>query len=87
MGPALEDVTTTPSEAEEYIAKQLKSSSTEKRVLILRTSHVGGHKYAGNCIVSAPSVTEQRLNARDDDVITDIYTTGLLCVVWPSVSP
>jgi hypothetical protein len=87
MGPALEDLTGPPSEAEEYIAKQLKSSTTEKRVLILRTSHVGGHKYAGNCIVSAPPVAEEWLNVRNDDIIADIYTTGLLRVVWSSVPP
>lgn len=54
MGPALEDLRGPSIEPEEYITKQLKISSTEKRVLILRTSHVGGHKYAGNCIIYTP---------------------------------
>jgi hypothetical protein len=61
MGPALEDLRGT-IEPEEYITRQLKTSSAEKRVLILRSSHVGGHKYAGNCIVSIPA--EQLLDAK-----------------------
>lgn len=51
MGPSLEDFGGTPEETEQEIVKQLKISSAEKRVLILKCSHVGGHKYAGNCLV------------------------------------
>lgn len=85
MGPALEDLRGPSIEPEEYITKQLKISSTEKRVLILRTSHVGGHKYAGNCIVSLPDVTEQL----DGKMTTSfqIYTPQGSCVWYGRVSP
>jgi Sucrase/ferredoxin-like len=83
MGPALEDLRG-PVEPEEYIAEQLKASSSEKRVLILRTSHVGGHKYAGNCIVSVPDVREQLLDA---EMISQIYTPQGSGVWYGRVSP
>ena len=34
------------------IAHQLKESASSKRALIVKVSHIGGHKYAGNAIVS-----------------------------------
>lgn len=52
MGAALEDLDITPEQREQNIAEQLKESTESKRALILMVSHVGGHKYAGNCIVS-----------------------------------
>lgn len=52
MGAPLEDLNVTPEEREENIASQLKESADVKRALILKVSHIGGHKYAGNCIVS-----------------------------------
>jgi (2Fe-2S) ferredoxin len=51
MGLPLEDLRGTPEETEQHIIKELQSSAKEKRALILKTSHIGGHKYAGNCIV------------------------------------
>ncbi|KAG5646425.1 hypothetical protein DXG03_003475 [Asterophora parasitica] len=51
MGQPLEELQGTPSETQAYIEKELRNSVEEKRALILKTSHVGGHKYAGNCIV------------------------------------
>ncbi|KAG2013927.1 hypothetical protein CC2G_010789 [Coprinopsis cinerea AmutBmut pab1-1] len=54
MGPPLEDLPVTPEEREENIAAQLRESADSKRALIVKVSHVGGHKYAGNCIVSVP---------------------------------
>ncbi|GLB33574.1 putative sucrase/ferredoxin-like protein [Lyophyllum shimeji] len=54
MGPPLEDLHLTPEETQEHITKELMNSSQEKRVLILKTSHVGGHKYAGNCLIYTP---------------------------------
>lgn len=51
MGYALEDLKGTPEETEQHIIKQLQSSVEEKRALILKCSHIGGHKYAGNCVV------------------------------------
>jgi hypothetical protein len=53
MGPPLEEMNVTPEEREENIASHLRVSTESKRALIIKTSHVGGHKYAGNCIVRA----------------------------------
>ena len=55
MGIPLEDLDVTPEEREENILSQLKESADMKRALILKVSHTGGHKYAGNCIVSCLS--------------------------------
>lgn len=52
MGLPLEDLNVTPEERAETIAEQLKQSAESKRALIVKVSHIGGHKYAGNCIVS-----------------------------------
>lgn len=52
MGPPLEDLNVTPEEKHQNISAQLKQSSEAKRALIVKVSHVGGHRYAGNCIVS-----------------------------------
>ncbi|KAG6880074.1 hypothetical protein C0992_006886 [Termitomyces sp. T32_za158] len=54
MGTPLEDLEGTCEERQETIAKELKSSAAEKRVLILKTSHITGHKFAGNCIIYTP---------------------------------
>ena len=54
MGAPLEDLDITLEEREENISSQLKQSADAKRALILKVSHTGGHKYAGNCIVSYP---------------------------------
>ena len=55
----LEDLTGTPEERETAFANQLQStiaatSEHHKRALILRCSHTGGHKFAGNMIVCSP---------------------------------
>jgi hypothetical protein len=49
--PPLEDLTGTSDEKEAEIISRLKALQMEKKALILRNSHIGGHKYAGNCIV------------------------------------
>jgi len=33
---------------------KLKSLPALKRALVLKNSHVGGHKFAGNCIIHTP---------------------------------
>lgn len=35
----------------EVVEKQLRHAASTGRALILKNSHVGGHKYAGNTIV------------------------------------
>lgn len=54
MGPPLEESNVTSEEREEIIADELRQSTESKRALIVKVSHVGGHKYAGNVIVSVP---------------------------------
>ena len=51
MGPPLEDQLVSEDLREQNMAAQLKESTDSKRALIVKVSHVGGHKYAGNCIV------------------------------------
>jgi len=50
-GSPLEDLTLTAEQREEIIQTQLKESAISQRALIVKVSHIGGHKYAGNCIV------------------------------------
>lgn len=58
MGIPLEDLDIAPEKREENISSQLKEIADVKRALILKVSHTGGHKYAGNCIVSYPDSVE-----------------------------
>lgn len=51
-GPPLEELQKTDQEDDELVTKQLQEFASEKKALILRNSHTGGHRYAGNCIVS-----------------------------------
>ena len=50
-GPPLEELTGTEEEKHAEIEKRLKDAAEQKRVLIIRNSHMGGHKFAGNVIV------------------------------------
>ncbi|PSR74985.1 hypothetical protein PHLCEN_2v9399 [Hermanssonia centrifuga] len=53
--PPLEEFEGTEDEKDQEILRQLKSHDSQtadtKRALILKISHIGGHKYAGNLIV------------------------------------
>lgn len=53
-GTPLEDFQGTDEEREEEVVRRLKAleNETTKRALILKNSHIGGHKFAGNVIVS-----------------------------------
>jgi len=55
LGSPLEDLQMSLEEKGEAITTQLRESTDAKRALIIKTSHVGGHKYAGNCIIYTPS--------------------------------
>ncbi|KAH7930291.1 hypothetical protein BV22DRAFT_1116279 [Leucogyrophana mollusca] len=44
----------TESEAEAAFETQLKALPGEHKALILRNSHIGGHEFAGNCIIYTP---------------------------------
>ena len=52
VGPPLESLST-PEEQTADVLRQLKALPAEQKALILKNSHTGGHKYAGNCIVSS----------------------------------
>ncbi|KAJ3488712.1 hypothetical protein NLI96_g2672 [Meripilus lineatus] len=57
-GQPLEEFKGTDDEREAEVIRQLKqldpSTVDTKRALILRNSHIGGHKFAGNCIIYTP---------------------------------
>jgi len=53
-GPPLEDFNAAEDEKEAEMFRRLQElDDLPKKALILKTSHIGGHKYAGNVIVSA----------------------------------
>ncbi|KAG1892706.1 Sucrase/ferredoxin-like-domain-containing protein [Suillus subluteus] len=52
--PSLESQASSTTEKEQLIETQLRSLHAEQRALILMNSHVGGHKFAGNCIIYTP---------------------------------
>ncbi|TFK76138.1 hypothetical protein BDN72DRAFT_786551, partial [Pluteus cervinus] len=54
LGKPIEEYEGTAEERDEHIMGQLKEVAAAKRVLIIRNSHMGGHKYAGNCILYTP---------------------------------
>ncbi|KIY49589.1 hypothetical protein FISHEDRAFT_65516 [Fistulina hepatica ATCC 64428] len=54
LGSNLESFTGSVEEKDRQITEQLKGVREEKRALILKNSHVGGHKFAGNCIIYMP---------------------------------
>ncbi|TFK27062.1 hypothetical protein FA15DRAFT_587075 [Coprinopsis marcescibilis] len=82
MGLALEDLPITPEEREENMTAQLKDSIESKRALIIKVSHVGGHKYAGNCIIYTPTGTGVwygRVTPHDvDSVVENTIIKGLV---------
>lgn len=82
MGPPLEEMDVTPEEREENIASHLRDSTESKRALIIKTSHVGGHKYAGNCIIYTPSgsgVWYGRVTPHDvDSIVENTIIKGLV---------
>jgi hypothetical protein len=83
MGVPLEDLDVTLKEREENISSQLKQSADSKRALILKVSHTGGHKYAGNCIVSYPHAVVVCYDDGCSQVPVDIYTFRVRYLVWP----
>ncbi|KAF8204938.1 Sucrase/ferredoxin-like-domain-containing protein [Pholiota molesta] len=82
MGLPLEDLNVTPEERDENVAEQLKQSADSKRALIVKVSHVGGHKYAGNCIIYTPSgsgIWYGRVTPHDvDSIVTNTIINGLV---------
>ncbi|KAG8758886.1 hypothetical protein FRC14_007151 [Serendipita sp. 396] len=59
MNPPLEELTGSEQEKEEELNRRLRDAATgtdngQKLALILKISHIGGHKYAGNVILYTP---------------------------------
>ncbi|KAF9263641.1 hypothetical protein L218DRAFT_901947 [Marasmius fiardii PR-910] len=67
---------------EEYMSERLREISTMKKALILRNSHTGGHKYAGNCIIYTPQgygVWYGRVSTHEvDAIVTNTIEKGLV---------
>ncbi|KAJ7228886.1 Sucrase/ferredoxin-like-domain-containing protein [Mycena pura] len=84
VDPPLEHFSGTPEEKGRHIADQLRALSAGKRALILRNSHMGGHKYAGNCIIYTPqgsSVWYGRVTTHEVECI--VVNTILAGLVLP----
>ena len=69
--PPLEELTGTPEEKDVEILRQLKARDAAtcevRRALILKTSHIGGHKFAGNCIVRLFSLRSHSVRRETKD--------------------
>ncbi|KAJ7507528.1 Sucrase/ferredoxin-like-domain-containing protein [Mycena galericulata] len=82
MEPPLEKFSGTADEKENYIADELKALSGAKKALILRNSHMGGHKYAGNCIIYMPqgsSVWYGRVTTHEvESIVVNTLEGGLV---------
>ncbi|KAJ6470584.1 Sucraseferredoxin-like protein [Mycena vitilis] len=51
----LEEFSGTAEEKDAHVTHSLRTLQTAKKALILYNSHMGGHRYAGNCIIYTPS--------------------------------
>ncbi len=52
FGLPLEEFQGSAEELQAHTLQQLKGLPAERKALIIQNSHIGGHRYAGNCIVS-----------------------------------
>ncbi|KAF7433289.1 hypothetical protein PC9H_005239 [Pleurotus ostreatus] len=82
MDYPLEEVNGTEEDREAYLLKHLKDLPSEKKALILRNSHIGGHKYAGNCIIYTPqgaSVWYGRITPHEiESIVVNTIIGGLV---------
>ena len=84
-GPPLEALTGTAEDKHAELEKRLKDVAEQKRVLIVRNSHMGGHKFAGNVIVR-PQPLCGKLAVEDSRAsfwMADQHATGRVRLVWP----
>ncbi|KAL0580774.1 hypothetical protein V5O48_001239 [Marasmius crinis-equi] len=67
---------------EEQVEKQLKDYAGAKKVLLLRNSHTGGHKFAGNCIIYTPQrygIWYGRVSTHEvDAIVSNTIEKGLV---------
>lgn len=59
---------------------------TGKRALVIKTSHIGGHKFAGNLIVYSPRGTGVWYGRVSPKEVSDFYRTrGVFLLAYLSV--
>ncbi|KAJ7170251.1 Sucrase/ferredoxin-like-domain-containing protein [Mycena crocata] len=80
--PPLEKFHGTEEEKNAHITHKLKSLQLAKKALILYNSHMGGHRYAGNCIIYTPngsSVWYGRVTPHEiDNIVENTIVGGLV---------
>ncbi|KAF7301470.1 hypothetical protein MIND_00712400 [Mycena indigotica] len=55
VDPPLEKFSGSAEAKERHIADELRALPATRKALILRNSHIGGHKFSGNCVLYLPS--------------------------------
>ncbi|KAF8169855.1 Sucrase/ferredoxin-like-domain-containing protein [Mycena galopus ATCC 62051] len=82
IDPPLEKFSGTTDEKEAHVMESLRELQTAKKALILFNSHMGGHKYAGNCMIYTPngaSVWYGRITPHEvDSVVENTIKGGLV---------
>ncbi|KAK0490735.1 Sucrase/ferredoxin-like-domain-containing protein [Armillaria novae-zelandiae] len=82
MDDPLEEFVGSPEEQEENIIRHLQELQGVKKALIIRNSHIGGHRYAGNCIIYTPQgagVWYGRVSTHEvDSIVTNTIEDGLV---------
>ncbi|KAJ7689432.1 Sucrase/ferredoxin-like-domain-containing protein [Mycena rosella] len=77
--PPLEKFSGTAEEKDAHITETLRELQTAKKALILYNSHMGGHQYAGNCLIYTPtgsSVWYGRVTPHEVDSIVENTIEG-----------
>ncbi|KAJ6558023.1 Sucrase/ferredoxin-like-domain-containing protein [Mycena capillaripes] len=82
IDPPLEKFPGTTEEKDAHVTQTLKTLQTAKKALILFNSHMGGHRYAGNCIIYTPSgssVWYGRITPHEvDSIVENTIESGLV---------
>ncbi|KAJ7100106.1 Sucrase/ferredoxin-like-domain-containing protein [Mycena belliarum] len=82
IDPPLEKFSGTAEEKDAHILQSLKTLRTGKKVLLSYNSHMGGHQYAGNCIIYIPggsSVWYGRVSPHEvESIVTNTIEAGLV---------
>ncbi|KAJ6516126.1 Sucrase/ferredoxin-like-domain-containing protein [Mycena sanguinolenta] len=80
--PPLESFAGTAEEKALHVEEELKALPAAKKALILKISHMGGHRYAGNCIIYTPqgsSVWYGRVSTHEvEAIVTNTIIGGLV---------
>lgn len=82
---AVEDYPGTDEEREQEFLNQLQAiadSTDPKKVLIVKTSHIGGHRYSGNVVVS---FLNRNSVQSSHNFIIDIHPAGIRNLVWARI--